>query len=205
MAKAADLRRGEKPELVISRSFAAPRELVFKAWSTAEHMKRWFSPEGCTVPEATVDFRPGGVCEICMRLPDGQDFWSRGEYIEISPPDRLAFRSSVFVKGERKFTAHTAVTFEEDGEGTRMTVRQAYDIHDPSFQNAVEGSAEGWRTTLDKLEREVSRMVSGSRSIAHGVFSLERTYDASPAQVFHALSDKAAKALVRRRRGPRGG
>ena len=76
MAKAADLKRGEKPEVVISRSFAAPRELVFKAWSTAEHMKRWFSPEGCSVPEATVDFRPGGVCEICMRLPDGQDFWS---------------------------------------------------------------------------------------------------------------------------------
>ena len=45
MAQAAELKRGEKPEkLTISRSFAAPRELVFKAWSSAEHMKRWFSP-----------------------------------------------------------------------------------------------------------------------------------------------------------------
>ena len=75
-----------------------------------------------------------------------------------------------------------------------MTVRQAYEIFDPSFQNAVEGAPEGWRTTLDKLEREVARMVSGRPLVVHGAFRLERTYDAAPAQVFHALSDKAAKA-----------
>ena len=45
-----------KPEpLVISRHFAAPRDLVFKAWSSAEHIKRWFSPEGYSVPEAEID------------------------------------------------------------------------------------------------------------------------------------------------------
>lgn len=195
MAQVNEAAAGVKPELMISRSFSAPRELVFKAWSTADHMKRWFSPEGCTVPEATVDFRPGGVCEVCMRLPDGEDFWSRGAYIEIAPPERLAFSSSVFVKGERKFTAHTTVTFEKEGAGTRMIVRQSYDIHDPSFHNVVEGSTEGWRTTLDKLELEVSRIkTAANRSIVHASFSLERTYDASPAQIFHALVDKDAKA-----------
>jgi uncharacterized protein YndB with AHSA1/START domain len=195
MVETADLRRGTKPELVISRSFAAPRELVFKAWSSAEHMKRWFSPEGCSVPEATVDFRPGGVCEICMRLPDGQDFWSKGQYIEIAPPQRLVFESAVIVDGERKFAARTTVTFEAEGVGTRMTVRQAYEIFDPAFQNAVEGSAEGWRTTLDKLEREVARIKAAeNRSVVHASFTLERTYDATPAQVFRALTDKAAKA-----------
>ena len=195
MAQVSSLKRGEKPELTISRSFAAPRELVFKAWSSAEHMKRWFSPEGCSVPEATVDFRPGGVCEICMRLPDGQDFWSKGQYIEIAPPQRLVFESAVIVNGERKFTARTTVTFDVEGVGTRMTVRQAYEIFDPAFQNAVEGSAEGWRTTLDKLEREVARIKAAENlSVVHASFTLERTYDATPAQVFRALTDKAAKA-----------
>jgi uncharacterized protein YndB with AHSA1/START domain len=181
--------------LVISRTFAAPRDLVFKAWSSAEHMKRWFSPVGYTVPEAEIDFRPGGVCAICMRSPEGHDFWSKGTYIEISPPDRLVFTSGVTVGDSKKFTAHTTVTFEAEGAGTRMTVRQAFDIHDEAFLSAVEGSAEGWRTTLDKLEQEVARIrASQGRSVVHATFSLERVYDASPAQVFRALSDKAAKA-----------
>jgi uncharacterized protein YndB with AHSA1/START domain len=196
MVRTNDVKSPIKPEpLVISRTFPAPRDLVFKAWSSAEHMKRWFCPEGYSVPEAEIDFRPGGVCAICMRSPDGQDFWSRGSYIEISPPDRLVFTTGVAVGDSQKFTAHTAVTFEIDGAGTRMTVHQAYDIHDEAFLFAVEGAPEGWRTTLDKLEREVARIQSSQgRSIVHATFSLQRVYDASPAQVFRALSDKAAKA-----------
>ncbi|MEJ0049322.1 MAG: SRPBCC family protein [Rhodospirillales bacterium] len=185
-----------KPKpLVIARSFSAPRDLVFRAWSSAEHMKRWFSPEGYSVPDAEIDFRPGGVCAICMRSPDGQDFWSRGEYIEISPHDRLVFTTGVAVGGTQKFTAHTIVTFVDEGAGTLMTVRQEYDIYDEDFLGAVEGAPEGWRTTLDKLEQEVARMrPAEQRSVVHGGFSIERVYDAAPAAVFHALSDKAAKA-----------
>ncbi|MBV8851265.1 MAG: SRPBCC domain-containing protein [Methylobacteriaceae bacterium] len=154
-----------KPKpLVISRTFAAPRATVFKAWSTAEHMKRWFSPEGFTVPEAEIDFRPGGVCAICMRSPAGQDMWSRGKYIEISPPDRLVFISEVANGTMPAFSAHTTVTFEDEGAGTRMTVRQVYDIHDENFRAAIEGASEGWRTTLDKLEQELARMRSAASS-----------------------------------------
>jgi uncharacterized protein YndB with AHSA1/START domain len=132
-----------------------------------------------------------------MRSPEGQDFWSRGSYIEISPPDRLVFTSAVAVGDSKKFTALTTVTFEVEGAGTRtrMTVHQAYDIHDETYLFAVEIAPEGWRTTLDKLEREVMRIQSSQgRSIVHATFSLQRVYDASPVQVFHALSDKAAKA-----------
>jgi len=181
--------------LVISRVFSAPRALVFKAWSSAEHIKRWFSPEGCSVPEAEIDFRPGGVFAVCMHLPDGQDFWSRGHFGEISPPDRLTFTAGVSVGGATKFTVHTTVTFDDDGAGTRMSVRQAYDIHDESFRFAIDGSAEGWRTTLDKLEREVARITAAEgRSVVHASFTLERAFDVSPAKLFHALVDKAAKA-----------
>ncbi len=92
MIEANDARTGIKPEpLVISRIFGAPPALVFKAWSTADHMRRWFCPADYTIPHATVDFQPGGVCEICMRAPDGQEHWSKGRYLEIVPPERLAF------------------------------------------------------------------------------------------------------------------
>ena len=196
MAQTNELKAGVKPEpLVISRSFPAPRDLVFKAWSSADHMKRWFSPEGYSVPEAEIDFRPGGVCAICMRSPEGQDFWSRGVYTRSR--HRTGWCSPGVAVGDfaQKFTAHTTVTFEIDGAGTRMTVHQVYDIHDEAFLFAVEGAPEGWRTTLDKLEREVARIqASQGRSIVHATFSLQRVYDATPAQVFRALSDKAAKA-----------
>ena len=159
MADAHHLQPGSHVEpLVISRIFPAPRQLVFKAWSTAEHMKRWFSPETYTVPEAQIDFRAGGVCNICMRSPSGQEYWSRGSYLEVSPPDRLVFKTVVADGGAPKFTAHTTVTFAEEGSGTRMTVHQAYEIHDASARMSVDGAPQGWRTTLDKLERELERM-----------------------------------------------
>jgi uncharacterized protein YndB with AHSA1/START domain len=185
-----------QPEpLVVSRHFPAPRDLVFKAWSSAEHIKRWFSPEGCSVPEAEIDFRAGGVFAVQMRLDTGEDHWIRGAFDEILPPDRLVFTAGVTSGGAKRFTVHTTVTFEDDGMGTRMTVRQAYDIHDPAFLSVVGGSAEGWRTTLNKLEREVARIADTEpRSVVHAIFSLERVYDASPALVFRALSDPAAKA-----------
>lgn len=190
-----DATSGHPEPLVISRVFSAPRALVFAAWSSAAHMQRWFSPAGCSVSAAEVDFRPGGVCAICMRLPDGREFWSRGTYLEISPPDRLVVAFGISVDGALKFTAHTTVTFEEVAGGTRMTVRQAYDIKDPAFRFAIEGSAEGWRTTLDKLAQEVTgAQAPAGRSVVHADFTLERVFAAAPALVFHALTDPAAKA-----------
>jgi uncharacterized protein YndB with AHSA1/START domain len=187
---------GTAPEpLVISRRFAAPPALVFKAWTNADHMKRWFSPQGFTVPEAEIDCRPGGVFALCMRSPEGQEYWSRGAYIEVAPPDRLVFAGAVSIGGAVKFEVETAVTFEADGEGTRMTVRQTYEIHDADFADAVAGAREGWRTTLDKLEVEVARLAAAERgTVAHATFSLERRYETAPARVFHAFTDRAAKA-----------
>lgn len=180
--------------LTLSRVYPVPRALVFKAWSTAEHMKRWFSPEGMTVPEAEIDFRAGGVFRLCMRAPDGQDFWSEGHYVEVTPPERLSFISSVVIGGVKRFTVDTLVTFEDTPAGAKMSVRQLYDIHDPAFQSAIDGSTEGWRTTLDKLAAEVDRLrTTEGPPAVHDIFRLERRYEASPARVFRAFTDPAAK------------
>ena len=122
--------------LVVDRLFPAPRALVFEAWSSADHIKSWFSPADCSVPEADIDFRVGGVFAVLMRTPDG-DSWCKGHFTEISPPGRLAFTSIVSFGGEAKLSVQTAVTFEAAGFGTRMTVRQDYEIHDAAFASAV--------------------------------------------------------------------
>lgn len=57
----------------VSRVFAAPRATVFKAWSSADHIKRWFCPTSYSVPEAKVEMRVGGAFEVCMRSPAGVD------------------------------------------------------------------------------------------------------------------------------------
>jgi uncharacterized protein YndB with AHSA1/START domain len=178
--------------LRVSRVFAAPRETVFKAWSSADHIKRWFSPEGLDVPKAEVDFRPGGVFAVCMRMPDGVEHWSRGAFTEIVPPERLGFAGEVSTNGKRGFFARTVVLFAEEGPNTRLTVNQSYEIYDEAFRSAVKGANEGWRTTLDKLEREVARELTAAAA-THGAFTIERVFKATPAQVFHAFVDPAAK------------
>jgi uncharacterized protein YndB with AHSA1/START domain len=208
MAAPAEQRPVLKPApLELSRLFPAPREMVFKAWSSTEHIRRWFSPADCSVPEAEIEFRVGGVFDLCMRLPDGTNHWCKGHFTEVTPYDRLAFAATISTGGEAKFAVRTFVGFTAEAEGTRMAVRQEYEIFDPVFANAVQDSAEGWRTTLDKLADEIEHIKAASvcsnseapgvpieRSVVHGSFTLKRVYDAAPSLVFRALSDPAAKA-----------
>ena len=141
----------------MTRVFDAPRERVFAAWSSGERVARWFSPAGCSVPRAEVDFRPGGVFAVVMRMPDGQDHQCRGAFEEVTPPSRLAFTMEVEMGGKPRFKVRTLVDFAAEGEKTRMTVRQSYELYDPAFAAAPAGAREGWRTTLDKLAREIAR------------------------------------------------
>ncbi len=175
----------------ITRQFDAPRDRVFAAWSTAERVARWFSPEGCSVPRAEVDFRPGGVFSVVMRLPDGQDTFSRGAFDEVSPPSRLVFTMEVEMGGRARFRVHTVVDFAAVGEQTRMTVRQSYELYDAEFASAPAGAREGWRTTLDKLAREIAR---AAEPATHGSFSIARDFPQPAAAVYRAFADPEAKA-----------
>ena len=127
--------------LVISRTFPVSRDWVFKAWSTADHIKRWFCPTHYTVPDATVEFRVGGKFDVCMRSPEGQDHWSRGHFLEIVPNARLVIDMNV-VDGDNRplMNAHTVVTFaEETGGGTRMEVTQTHTPLAPIAEMMIKG------------------------------------------------------------------
>src|SRR3989442_13310132 len=81
-------------ELVITRVFDAPRDLVFKAGTEPQRLMRWWGPNGFTTPFCKVDLRPGGVFHYCMRSPEGQDYWGRGVYREIVEPERIVYLDS---------------------------------------------------------------------------------------------------------------
>ena len=189
----------QPPPLKISRTFHARRETVFKAWSTAEHVKNWFSPQTYSVPDARVEMRVGGAFEVCMLSPSGEKHWTRGIFVEVTPHSRLVIdMHATDLQGRPLFRAYTEVTFTDALGGTRMDVVQTYTFVDPSMAAPmVAGAPEGWRTTLDKLEQEVLRM-SGAvgtqlRSVVHASFHLERRYDAPVERVWKALTDEAAK------------
>ena len=190
---------GRPQPLVVSRLFDAPCELVFSAWSSADHLKRWFCPAEYSVPEAQVEFRVGGVLNICMRSAAGQDFWTRGQFVEITPHSRLVIDMLVFGAGAAlMFRAMTVVTLTAAGTATRLEVTQTYTPFDAAAAPMMQGAGPGWSQTLDRLEREVRRIGEtappASRSVVHATFCIERTYAASRAQVFKALTDPVSKA-----------
>jgi uncharacterized protein YndB with AHSA1/START domain len=186
------------PPVRISRTLHAPRELVFKAWSSADHVKRWFAPSGFTVPQANVHMRVGGKFEVRMRSPDGVEHWARGAFVEVSEFDRLALDLTVEdVKGHALFRAYTEADFAEVLGGTRIDVTQTYSVLDPEAAWMANGAPKGWSQTLDNLSAELRRMqtpAETARSAVHAAFTVERTYDAPIERVFRALSNEAAKA-----------
>lgn len=181
-----------KPEPIeISRVFDASRERVFAAWSSAERVARWFSPEGCSVPKAEVDCEPGGVFCVVMRMPDGQDHLCNGAFEEVTAPSRLAFAMEIEMGGKARFRVHTTVDFAAEGDKTRMTVRQSYDLYDADYADAPAGAREGWRTTLDKLASEIAR---NEAPATYGAFTVARDFPYPPAVVYRAFADPEAKA-----------
>ena len=82
----------EETELIITRVFDAPGELVFDAWTKAEHLRHWQgAPRGFTTTTEKSDIRPGGGFRICMRSPEGVEHRLEGLYQEIIKPERLVF------------------------------------------------------------------------------------------------------------------
>jgi uncharacterized protein YndB with AHSA1/START domain len=83
-----------EPEIVITRIFDAPREVVWKAFTDPESVKRWWGPKGFTSPVCKIDLRVGGRYLFCMRSPDGNDYWGTGVYREIVPVERIVYTDS---------------------------------------------------------------------------------------------------------------
>lgn len=149
-AEAADV-RWDAGGLVITRVFAAPRALVFRAWTQADHFARWFGPRGSTLPFCVIDARPGGTLHFCHRFHDHADVWVRGTYDAVAAPERLAFTCFFSDPAGARVPRpgfpdemRIDVAFAEHPEGTEVTLRQTGLVRD-------QGEVQGWREALDRL------------------------------------------------------
>jgi uncharacterized protein YndB with AHSA1/START domain len=84
----------DERELVITRTFDAPRELVFKMFTESEHLKNWWGPKGFTMNVARLELRSGGVFHYSQKSPEGQEMWGKFVYREIVEPEKLVFTNS---------------------------------------------------------------------------------------------------------------
>lgn len=142
-------------DLVITRTFNAPRELVFACWVDLKHLARWGgAPEGFTVTTVEMDIRPGGRFKHCMHSPSGDDYWLQGAYREVTPPEKLVF-THAWLDGNGNPGPETVVTltFRELGKETELK------LHQTGFTStgARDGHAEGWNSTLDRLAEYLTR------------------------------------------------
>jgi uncharacterized protein YndB with AHSA1/START domain len=152
--------RAAADEVWITRDFAAPRQLVFQAWTDPEHLLAWYAPQGCTIEFREFDFRVGGQYLSCIHTPDGYQCWCRGEYRQIVPPERLEFTMAVADKNGNLVEPTTVgmdpawprettltVTFEEIGGRTRLT------LHQTVSRSLAErtGAYPSWLNMFDRL------------------------------------------------------
>jgi uncharacterized protein YndB with AHSA1/START domain len=141
--------RPAEHELVIKRVFDAPRELVFKAWSDPEQIKRWWGPKNYPAAELSMDVRTGGRWRNRLRSTEtGDDLWHGGVFREVVPPERLVFTFAWDEAGERGLETLVTVTFAEQNGKTLMTFRHEF------FRSVEErdGHNGGWTSTFDRLE-----------------------------------------------------
>jgi uncharacterized protein YndB with AHSA1/START domain len=152
-------------EFVISRTFDAPRELVWQAFTEPERMQHWWGPKGFTVIASKMNFRPGGTYHYGMRAPDGSTMWGKFVYREIVRPERIVLVNS-FSDEAGNVTRHpmsptwplrmlsTFLFAEQDGR-TALTIRwsplDADETERATFEGAHPSMQQGWTGTLDQL------------------------------------------------------
>jgi uncharacterized protein YndB with AHSA1/START domain len=157
---------------VISRSFDAPRELVWKAWTERKRLMEWFGPKGFTMPAAKMEFWPGGTFHYCLCSPDGKEMWGKFTYREIIAPERVVLVSS-FSDEDGGMTRHpmspswplemlSNTTLLERGGKTMLTIEwsplEPTAEERQTFDGALEGMKAGWSGTFEQLAAYLTKV-----------------------------------------------
>jgi uncharacterized protein YndB with AHSA1/START domain len=143
--------------ILITRDFDAPRELVYRAWTTPELIRRWWSGERGTVTSAEVDLRVGGRWRYVMTANAGFEVAFHGEYQEIVPGERIV--ATEVYEGMPEASALTTTTFTESEGHTTLTLlvqHQSREYRDAHINSGMEG---GMQESMAKLE-DVARSLA---------------------------------------------
>ncbi|MGH2691584.1 MAG: SRPBCC family protein [Actinomycetota bacterium] len=141
-------------EIQMTRVFDAPRDLVFEAHSSAEHMEKWWGPRKYETVSAEVDFREGGTWRIVHRGPDGEEYGFHGEFREIVRPERIVWTFE-FEGAPGQVAVETLTLEEHDGKTTltATSVAPSKEARDAVLESGMqEGAADTWDRLAEYLE-----------------------------------------------------
>lgn len=153
-------------ELVLTRVIRAAPEKLFRAWTEPSLLKQWFAPLPWTVAHVETDLRPGGQCVVVMRSPEGQEFPSRGVYLDVVRNQRLVFTDAFVGAWEPSTKAFMVamITFERllGGEGAAVQTRYTARVQhwSPEDRKAHEGMGfhDGWGKCAEQLAALAAKM-----------------------------------------------
>jgi uncharacterized protein YndB with AHSA1/START domain len=158
-AKTASTENLADREIVITRVFDAPREMIWDAWTDPKQVVRWWGPRGFTTSIHKMDVRPGGVWRQTMHGPDGTDYPGQMVFVEVVKPERIVYSMSGGKQGQPAHQFESTWTFEPlSDHKTRLTLRMLF----PSPEICAEvakayGVMEGGNQTLDRLSEHLAQ------------------------------------------------
>jgi uncharacterized protein YndB with AHSA1/START domain len=139
-------------ELTITRTFDAPRELVWEAWTNQKHIEQWWGPKGFTNPVCEWNAKVGGKINIHMKAPDGVHYPMDGVFGEIVKNEKIVFTSAALdKKGEHLFEILNTITFMDEGDKTKLVLHFIFSNIKPEGLKNIGGAEIGWNMSLDKL------------------------------------------------------
>ena len=149
-------------EILITRTFGAPRDLVWQMWTKAEHLQNWWGPTGWTLPICELDFRPGGNWFYCMQGPDGMQSCGKATYLEIDAPERIvyedAFADSDGNPLEGMPLGHITLKFVEEGDKTTVINTVRYPTKADRDKVIEMGMEAGIDQTFNRLEAYLAKI-----------------------------------------------
>jgi uncharacterized protein YndB with AHSA1/START domain len=152
-------------ELMLTRTFDAPRHLVFLAYSKCEHLSHWWGPRTWPMVECRMDFRVGGVWHYCMRGPKaGDESWGRAVFEEIVEPERIVYIDSFSDAdgnvNEGMPQARSTIELADVDGNTRLILRARYSSPAELARVLDMGMVPGITETLDRLDEHLATIVS---------------------------------------------
>jgi uncharacterized protein YndB with AHSA1/START domain len=162
----------QRSEFVITRSYEAPRELVWRAFADGEALAQWWGPKGFTLTVFGFEFRPGGTCHYRLDGPNGHTMWARFTYREIAAPERIVFVNAFsdeagnlsrapFFDGRWPLEVLMTVTLSEQDGTTTVTLRShpinATDVEVETFESNIESMSQGFGNAFDQLEAYLAK------------------------------------------------
>lgn len=154
-------------DLVLERVVDVSPELVWAAWTTPEHLKKWFTPAPWKTVDCEIDLRPGGIFRTTMQSPEGQNFPNSGCYLEIVKNRKLVWTNAL-APGYRPvgnvesacgmFLFTAVISLEPQGKGTKYTALVIHRDKEGCQQHAEMGFADGWGKALDQLVEAMKKV-----------------------------------------------